>query len=194
MLACHGCSSAIKRERPTESSIEKDKTTKLSKLKPQSGLAENKKDNNEGGAASLPDTKTVKIYFADSQAQQLVQEERIIKTDSTIESIKGIISELIKGPTKSDSNAIIPEEARLIDVKVNDQVATLDFSIEFIDKHPGGSAGETLTIYGIVDSLTEIPGIVGVRFLIEHEQRDSLAGHYDLKETFERNEELIQSK
>ena len=69
----------------------------------------------------------------------------------------------------------------------------MSFSHHLRSNHPGGSRAEMLTVYGIVNSLTEIAGIERVQILIEYEQIDTLTGHIDLGKPLERDYSLLGS-
>jgi len=57
--------------------------------------------------------------------------------------------------------------------------------------HPGGSAGELITVYSVVNTLTELPGVKEVRWLIDGQAVESLAGHLDLSRPVARSDEII---
>lgn len=119
---------------------------------------------------------TLTLYFGDQQAESLIPEFReITKGSETLEA--AIISELIKGPQKSGLSRTIPKEAKLLSVNVINGVAYVNFSKELQTKHWGGSAGETMTVYSIVNSLGVLPGIQKVQFLIEGDKQESIFGH-----------------
>lgn len=142
-------------------------------------------------APSAGDKVALTLYFPDSQAEHLVREVReVTKGDTGLPDL--VIKELVKGPTALGLGGSIPKEAQLVSpVKIEDGVAYVDFNKEFQSKHWGGSTGEIMTIYSIVNSLTELEGIKSVVFLIEGKPLDSLAGHMDLTGPVERNEDLI---
>lgn len=120
----------------------------------------------------------VTLYFSDKSAMYLVPEERdITKGTETLES--AIISELIKGPNDANLSRTIPEGTKLLSVSVLDGTAYVNFSKELKTKHSGGSAGETMTIYSVVNSLAVLPGIKKVQFLLEGDKLDSIFGNND---------------
>ncbi len=142
-------------------------------------------------SASSPNEKMIKVtlYFPDKQAQYLVKVKKEIKvTDGAI--VRAIIGELQKGDAQYPRT--IPVEAKLLGATVKEGIVHLDFSREFRDKHWGGSAGEGNTIYSIVNSLTELPGIKGVQFYLEGKIEESILGHADWRKPFDRNEQLIK--
>jgi spore germination protein GerM len=124
-------------------------------------------------------TKTkVTLYFGGKAALYLVPEEReITKGTETLES--AIIAELIKGPQNADLFRTIPEGTKLLSVSVLDGTAYVNFSKELKTKHWGGSAGETMTIYSVVNSLAVLPGIQKVQFLLEGDKQESIFGNND---------------
>ncbi|MDQ7790112.1 MAG: GerMN domain-containing protein, partial [Clostridia bacterium] len=103
-----------------------------------------------------------------------------------------VLRELVKGPAEADHGRAVPEEAKVISVNVVEGVAYVNFSKELRTKHWGGSTGETMTIYAIVNSLTELDGIEKVQFLLEGEKMDTLAGHYDTSKPMGPNQELVK--
>ena len=63
--------------------------------------------------------------------------------------------------------------------------AYVDFSRDLQTKHPGGSGGELLTIYSIVDTLTtNFDQIHQVKILVEGSEVLTLAGHIDTRHPF----------
>jgi spore germination protein GerM len=115
----------------------------------------------------------VTLYFSDDQAMYLVPEEREVVTGGdTLEA--ATVKELIKGPRKAGLNKTIPEGTKLLSVSVQDGVAYVNFSKEFKTKHWGGSAGETMTIYSVVNTLCKLPGIQKVQFLLEGDRQESI--------------------
>jgi hypothetical protein len=64
-------------------------------------------------------------------------------------------------------------------------MAVVDLSGSFVDAHPSGIEPETLTLLSIIATLhTNFPQIAQVRFLVDGQQRDTLAGHADLTRVY----------
>jgi hypothetical protein len=65
------------------------------------------------------------------------------------------------------------------------QLAVVNLHGSFADHHPSGVEPETLTIDSIIGTLyANFPRIVEVRFLVDGQPRDTLAGHADLLRTY----------
>lgn len=132
----------------------------------------------------------VNLYFSDSQAMYLVPEKRKI---SQIPSLaRQAVIELIKGPENSDLYPTIPKGTQVNEVYIADEIAYIDLSEEIFKNHPGGSSGELMTVYSIVNTLTEIPPIKGVQILVEGNEMKSLVGHIDISMPLLRDENWIK--
>ncbi len=132
----------------------------------------------------------VNLYFSDSQAMYLVLEKRKILKTSTL--ARHIVNELIKGPVNPDLYPTIPEGTGVNEVYIAGDIAYIDLSEEVFKNHPGGSSGELMTVYSIVNTLTEIPPIKGVQILVEGNERESLVGHVDISRPLLRDEDWIK--
>lgn len=142
-----------------------------------------------------PATVEVTLYFSDDQAEYLVPEKRdlTIKEGASDELLaSNIVNELIAGPKSQDLQPTIPTESKLLSLKINEGIASVNFSDAIRSKHPGGSAGETMTMYSLINSLTEINSIDKVQLMIEGKKVETLAGHMDTSEPLERNEDIIK--
>lgn len=135
----------------------------------------------------------VTLYFANTEGDYLVPEVRTVGEVTGI--ARATVEELIKGPKAAKEMApTIPAGTRLRDIDIHDGVATVDFSREFVDNHGGGSSGELLTVYSVVDALTQFPTVQKVQFLVEGQKVETLAGHMDLAGPVERNADIIKNK
>jgi germination protein M len=132
----------------------------------------------------------VTLYFSDSQAMYLVPEKRKIPQTSSL--ARQAVIELIKGPENSDLYSTIPEGTQINEIYIADDIAYIDLSEEIFKNHPGGSSGELMTVYSIVNTLTEIPPIKGVQILVGGNERKSLVGHIDISMPLLRDEDWIK--
>jgi len=151
-------------------------------------------DNSSNNNKEITETEVI-VYFGDFQAEYLVPEKHTVKTkDDTNPHLLAeiVINELIAGPYDKSLNPTIPPETRLLSIEIKDKIAYVDFSPELKTNHWGGTAGETMTITSIVNTLTELENIDKVQILIEGEKQDSLAGHWYIGDPLERDEKIIK--
>lgn len=65
------------------------------------------------------------------------------------------------------------------------QLAVVNLTSAFVASHPSGIEAETLTVLSICATLhANLPRVAQVRFLVDGQQRDTLAGHADLTRTY----------
>jgi len=153
----------------------------------------------EADAEQISNKAPIRLYFANDDNSKLKLEIRYIPVSETTKSVNHlaeiIVNELIKGPKVAGMKATIPEGSKLrSQIKIDGDVAIVDFSKEFRDNHPGGKAEERMTIYSIVNSLTELKEISKVKFLIEGKSSSEYKGNFKFNTEFPRSAQLISNK
>ena len=148
-------------------------------------------NNNQNASSSgTQETKEVILYFSDKDGTYLSKETRKIPKSESI--ARQTIEELIAGPQDPDLLPTIPSGTILDDINIRDGLCTVDFSSELCDNYSGGLQDEELTVYSIVDTLTQFPTINEVRIWVDGKEIDSIAGHVDVSQAMARNNELIK--
>ena len=130
-------------------------------------------------------SRVLKLYFADSNANNLVVEERRIEINPNQPIERYIMEQLILGPKEAGNISTVPAETKIRDIQTQDGICYVDLSQEFVLRHGGGSTGELFTIYSIVNSLCELPEVERVQFLVEGEKQDEYKGHIEFSKPFE---------
>lgn len=138
----------------------------------------------------------VNLYFGSGDNTKLLLEVRYIDENAgkkgTASLATAIFNELISGPTEKDLKATIPEGTKLAGpISVSSGTATVNLTKEFVDKHPGGAAASKMTIYSIVNSLTELSDIQRVKFLVNGKTITDFKGAYQFDAPFPRTASLI---
>ncbi len=136
------------------------------------------------------ETKTITLYFSDSQAMYVVAEEREVSLAKGASPEEKAVIELMAGPRTDELWNAIPEGTKLLSVSTKNGVCTINFSKEFVENSPGGTASERMAIYSVVNTLTGIEGVQKVQFLIEGKKQE-IYTHAIFDEPFEREESII---
>lgn len=126
------------------------------------------------------------LYFPVFETGTLVVESRVITWASNDEDrVRQILLALTEG-SHEGHRAFLPQEAAVRAVFITSEgTATLDFSNELRAGIQPGVESENLVVYSIVNSVAaNIPAIKQVRFLIQGQTSDTLAGHEDLTGAF----------
>lgn len=136
----------------------------------------------EGALLSLAARDPVRatLYFATRDATGLVPLTIWLPAERW--NPRGIVERLAAGPGPGEDELVptLPPGTRLRGFRREGPRLVVDLSGEVQREHWGGSAGEILTVYSLVNSLAELPGVEEVLILVEGRRLDSLVGHLDL--------------
>lgn len=135
--------------------------------------------------------ETVRLYFADGDAQCLLAESRTVVIDAARRGgaaagpsfrvvAEAALAALAAGPEADHLWPTIPNGAAVLDVALEDGVAVVNYSEELRTNHGGGSAGEILTVGSIAGTVSELEGVHAVQLLLEGEPMETLSGHLSL--------------
>ncbi|HUS88928.1 MAG TPA: GerMN domain-containing protein [Desulfosporosinus sp.] len=129
------------------------------------------------------------LYFPNADASGLIATDRTVVVKDQ-EVIKTMFTELATPPTGLEKP--LPQGTALLGATVSaDGVATIDLSTDFQKNFGGGSAGEQMTMYSIVNTLTTLSNVHSVQFLLDGKKHDGILGHLDTSSPLKRNESLI---
>lgn len=132
----------------------------------------------------------VTLYFTKDNTNKLYPEKRSIKITDQRPLAQHVVQELINGPKTEGLLSCVSNSSTLLSVTISDNKCYVDFKNGFLSKNSGSTEHKLLTIYSIVNSLTELDSVGRVQFLIDGKRVDAF-GDIKLNGLFERNEELI---
>ena len=146
--------------------------------------------------APAPPGRKIKarLFYVSEDGTRLTSIEReIAYGDGPLEQAREIIAAQIAPVAEPFVSAIPPGTTIRALFMTEGGDAYVDFSREITSGHTGGTADELLTIYTIVNALTEnLPGVTGVQLLVDGKEVDTLAGHIDLRNPLTKNVGLVQ--
>ncbi|MBO5454222.1 MAG: GerMN domain-containing protein [Clostridia bacterium] len=134
----------------------------------------------------------ITLYFSESDYAALISETREVTISQNETTEMKIMKELLKGPEKKNLQRTIPAETKILSVETKDGVCFVNLSQDFISKNSGGISAQTLSVYSIVNSLTELEMVDKVQFLIEGQKVESFIDMI-FNEPFVRDEGLIRN-
>lgn len=149
------------------------------------------------GNRGEPQSRTVKLYFADSNGQNLIPIETVVTYPASEKMAKLLVDSLIAGPeaiTDQNTDGLlrsVPAGSVLNNVTIRDNICYLDFSREFAELLPNVTSD--VTVYSIVDTLCELPSISKVQFTINSGVRDRYGETKGFNKALERNLDLVRS-
>ncbi len=90
---------------------------------------------------------------------------------------------LQSGPAVDD--VFLLSDPKQTDSQKANQLAVINLRSSFIDNHPSGILVEALTLQSIIGTLhAALPEVTTIRFLVDGQPHDTLAGHADLLRTY----------
>jgi len=134
------------------------------------------------------------LFFGDTVNDGFkISSEKIFESVSTINQVKQVILFLLSGP-KEGFLRLIPEGTSLREAYLDSNlICYLDFSREIAANHKGGTTGEYLTVYSIINTIFyDFPKISGVKILIDGKEAETLAGHIAIDTIFLRTDAARQ--
>ena len=128
------------------------------------------------------------LYFADEEGRKLVKSNTTVEYNSNISTERLVVEQIIKGPNDGSLRATVNPQTKVNNVSIKDGVCYVNLDGAVMNALPGVDL--RLSVYSIVNSLTELPGINKVQLLIDGESNVVLGDNIRLENVFERNLDL----
>jgi Sporulation and spore germination len=128
------------------------------------------------------------FYIAESGTKLKSMERDVAFGASPVEQAREIIAAQI-APVVEPLVSAVPPGTTLRAVFITQEgEAYVDLSGEVVAAHPGGTINELLSVYTLVNALTEnLPAVTAVQVLVDGKEVDTLAGHVDLRRPLAKN-------
>jgi hypothetical protein len=142
-------------------------------------------------APASASTEEVNLYLANDADATITstRDQVALPQDPTLRA-RALLEHLIAQYSQPDSTHPLQAGAAIDDVFLltnpvpgvgEGQLAVINLRSSFTDNHPSGVVVENLTIQSIIGTLhAALPQITQIRFLVDGQPRDTLAGHADL--------------
>ncbi len=130
------------------------------------------------------------LYFPDEQLRYLRRVTHTVDFDTEDEKHAYIMNRLLERSGESAPNTCIPRGTRVLDIRVENGVCTIDLSSEFVVDMPADFRTARLAVYSIVNSLTELEEIQTVDIMVAHSPLEQI-GLLDLRHGLQRDESII---
>ena len=140
-------------------------------------------------------TTIVTLYYQNKETNELTAEGKIVDVKTLFtDPYTTLINLLMENPKNEKLKSTIPTDTKILKAELKGDIVYIDFSKEFIENHKGGLDEENATIYSIVNTLTELNEVSGVKILINGKENQSFKDNIiSLKDPFTRNESLIKT-
>lgn len=116
----------------------------------------------------------ISLYFKNIETNSLIAEAKCIDVRDLAENpYTYLINLLIAGPESEKLESAIPEGTKVNSCVLKGDTVYVDLSKEFIENSPSGVEEESMVVYSIVNTLTELNEVSGVKILINGEENRS---------------------
>lgn len=113
----------------------------------------------------------ISLYFVNQENNKLMPEARRVDVKLLLDNpYKTLVELLIEKPKNEKLESAIPEGTKVNSAKLQDNTIELDLSKEFVENQNGDIEKASLSIYSIVNTLTELNEVNSVKFLIDGEE------------------------
>ena len=132
----------------------------------------------------------ISLYFKNIETNSLVAEAKCIDVKELYkEPYTYLINMLITGPENEKLESAIPEGTKVNSCNLKGNTLYVDLSKEFIDNAPSGIEEESMVVYSIVNTLTELNEVSEIKFLINGEENLQFKdGKINFKNVFVKND------
>lgn len=145
---------------------------------------------NPGEQINSIQNASLTLYFSNEAGDGLIRENRDGVYYSTNVSVEKLIMEnLLKGPKTKGAKSAIPEGAKLIAVSVVDGICYVSLDEGF--KNQDYTVNESIVIYSIVNSLTELPTINKVQISVNGDTSGAYRDNFQLADMYDRNLDYV---
>ncbi len=131
----------------------------------------------------------ITLYFASEDGKTLVSEKREIVYSNADTRMRLVVENLIQGPHSPNLKPTLTSGVNILNVSTKDGICYVNFDNSFLTA--SYEVRSPLVLYSIVNSLTEIPEITQVQFLVNGRSDVAFKNSYELSNTYERDLNLI---
>lgn len=145
---------------------------------------------NAGNEINAYERVQLTLYFANEEGTALLPVYRTVVYNSNITMERLIVDQLIAGPKSDKTHPVINPQTGVNTVSVQDNTCYVDFNNAFLVQPYPVSA--EVTLYAIVNSLVELPGVNKVQISVGGETAIDYMETINLNNVLERNLDIVE--
>ncbi len=148
--------------------------------------------DNAGNEINSYERTHLVLYYANEEGTGLVKTTEALAYNSNISMEKLVCEQIIAGPLVYGAYPVTDPGVKILAVSTKDGICYVNLNKDFLEIK--GVVSDEVILYAFVNSLTELPNINKVQFMIDSETEISFGDHSYLNEPYERNLELVEEK
>ncbi|MGN0335424.1 MAG: GerMN domain-containing protein [Lachnospiraceae bacterium] len=148
--------------------------------------------DNMGSEENATKITKLNLYYANKSGDALKATSCVLEYNANVSLEKIIVEQLIAGPTEKEYYPTIPKDTKIVSVTTKDGVCYVNLDSGFTAQ--GYDVLADVTIYSIVNSLTDLTGINSVQILVNGETNLNYKDSISLESTFQKNVEILEKE
>lgn len=148
--------------------------------------------DNAGNEINAYEKAKLTLYFANEDGTALVPEIEDVVYSSNISKEKLVMEKLLEGPKDEHLKATLSPERKVSSITVKDGICYVNF--EPSNQEIVTNVSEEVSVYSIVNSLSELKNVNKVQITINGESDRMFRESISLTTVFERNLDLVETK
>lgn len=148
--------------------------------------------DNMGSEENATKIELLNLYFANGTGDKLKNQPCIIEYNANVAVEKVVVEQLIAGSTEEGYYPTIPKDTKVMNITKKEDVCYVNLDTGFTAQ--GYDVLGTVTIYSIVNSLTDLPGINSVQIMVNGETNINYKDNISLETIFQKNLEMIEKE
>ncbi len=146
--------------------------------------------DNMGSEENATKISKLNLYYANQSGEYLQPMSCVIEYNANVALEKIVVEQLIAGPTEKGYYPTIPKDTKIISVTTKDGCCYVNLDSGFTAQ--GYDVLGAVTIYSIVNSLTDLQGITSVQILVNGETNLIYKDSVSLETIFQKNVDIIE--
>lgn len=128
----------------------------------------------------------ISLYYINKKTNEVIGRGKLIDIKMLLnEPYKEIFEMLKENPKNEELESAIPTGTKINKIELKNNILYLDLSEEFINNHKGGEKAEKATIKSIVNTMSQLTEVEGVKILIDgKENREFKDGKIKFEKMF----------
>lgn len=148
--------------------------------------------NNSGKEFNSYERVSLRLYFANSEGDKLIETNRNLIYSTNISLEKLVVEQLVGGPSEKVMGKVFPTinpNTKIISVTVKDGICYVNFNENFLNQNLNVTSD--VTIYSLANSLAELPNVNKVQIAVNGDMNVMYRENISLASPFERNLDLV---
>jgi len=147
---------------------------------------------NAGDEINTYEKVRLKLFLANESGDGLVENSRVVVYNTNISMDKLVVEQILQGGDGVNGFSTVSPDTKLINVSTLDGTCYVNLDDGFMQ--PPGNVSAEVSVYSLVNSLTELPNVNRVQLMVNGEQAVTIRDSISLEAPIERKLEIVDQQ